>query len=152
MDLRIAPIVDHIAAAELLRVGVAASGETDVEREVTSTLALTGSGRGLTLAATDAAQGHRTLGVLFVALEEDRTVAFVRWLVVAPDQRRSGIGSALMDALERTPGIARVRGVVDRSDPVARRFWHSRGWRARPRPRRVLMDLDVTQGSRDPAA
>jgi GNAT superfamily N-acetyltransferase len=153
MQLTIRNAPDHPGVEFLLRAGVSTAGEADVEEEVAATLAMGSGPRGLTLVASEPDDQDQLLGVLVAGLEEGRSVAFVRWLVVAPEHRRTGVGTALMDALEATPVIVRVRGMVDRTDPVARRFWRSRGWQLRhPRPRRVLMGVDLAPGREDAAA
>lgn len=153
MELVIRTFTDQSGVEELLRSAIGTSSLSDADGEVAATLALSRTVRSLALVASESDEQDRAIGAVFASLEEDGSVAFVRWLVVAPDRRRAGIGTALMDALERSPGVARVHGMVDRTDPVARRFWHSRGWRRRhERPRRVLMGADVRLDHRDAAA
>jgi GNAT superfamily N-acetyltransferase len=153
MQLTIRNAPNHPGVESLLRAGVSPSGEANVEEEVAATLAM-GRGPGsLTLVASEPGDRYQLLELLVAGLEQGGSVAFVRWLVVTPEHRRKGVATALMDALETTPGIVRVRGMVDRTSPVARRFWRSRGWQPRhPRPRRVLMGVDLAPDREDAAA
>lgn len=129
------------AAAPLLRRILHEIGWPDVDDEVADTLAAARTVRGLTFVAYG---GDEIVGALYASLEQGGRVASVRWLVVDRAHRRRGVGHGLVDALEATPGVERVIGMVDRTDPVARRFWRSRGWTpVHPRPRRELMGVDV---------
>jgi GNAT superfamily N-acetyltransferase len=113
----------------------------DPDREVASTIVFAGTARGLTLVASSSGE---VVGALFAQLQQGGRVAWVQWLVVDAAHRRRGIGARLMDALEATEGIERIHGSVDRTDPVARRFWASRGWtRTHERPRRVRMGVEL---------
>jgi GNAT superfamily N-acetyltransferase len=134
-------------AVELLRSGVREVGCEDADDEVARTLEVAATSRGLSFVAID---GAEVVGVLFGSLERGGAAAFVRWLVVDPAARRSGVGTALVAALAATPGIERLRGMVDQKDSVASRFWRDLGWTvARPRPgrRRQMMSGDLPGAS-----
>jgi GNAT superfamily N-acetyltransferase len=119
------------------------------EAEVADTLEIARTIRGLTFVAY---AGDDIVGALFASLEQGGRTAFVRWIVVDAAHRRNGVGRGLVDALEQTRGIERTHGLVDRTDPVARRFWRSRGWtRVRDRPRRELMGADLPRPPQRPA-
>lgn len=133
-------------AAPLLARILEEIGWPDVDDEVADTLTAVRTIRGLTFVAYGDAD---IVGALFAILEQGGRVASVRWLVVDREHRRRGVGHSLVDALERTPGVERIIGMVDRTDPVARRFWRSRGWTpVHPRLRREMMGVDVPSASR----
>jgi GNAT superfamily N-acetyltransferase len=118
-------------------------GESD--DELAMSLDLAASDSGLTFIASD---GGRPVGVLIAAPEPRNLSAFVRWIVVAPDARRRGVATALMDALAATPELEGLTGMVDQEDPTALGFWRDRGWTVRrPRPgrRRLLMSVDLPE-------
>ena len=91
-------------------------------------------------------EGGRLVGVLIAEPCHEPTELFIRWLVVHPALQRQGVGSALVDLLEHTPGITRLTGMVDHTDLVALAFWQSRGWTTwHPHPgrRRQLMHREL---------
>lgn len=142
--LRTMHVTDLPAAAALLAATLRELGREGIAEEVTSTLEVAAGVRGVPLVAV---HGVVLVGALFAELERGGSTAFVRWLVVAPTHRRRGIASALVDALEATAGVTRIHGLVDRTDPAARRFWRSRGWTpTHARPRRELLGVDVLRG------
>ena len=111
------------AAAGILRDGLRELGET--EDEVSTSLDRAASERNLTFIASD---GGRPVGVLIALPKPAIRSAFVLWIVVAPDARRRGVGTALVDALESTPGLEGLKGMVDQEDHTALGFWQDRGW------------------------
>ena len=131
-------------AARVLRDALHELGELD--DELSASLDLAASETSLTFIASD--DGLRAVGVLIAAPEPRIRSAFVRWLVVAPDARRGGVATALLDALAATPGLEGLTGMVDQEDPTALGFWRDRGWTVRrPRPgrRRLLMSVDLPE-------
>ena len=130
-----------VAVADVLRGVIRDLGESD--DEVAMSLDLAASESGLTFIASD---GRRPVGVLIAAPEPRTQSAFVRWIAVAPDARRSGVGTALVEALAVTPGLTALTGMVDQEDPTALGFWKDLGWSVRrPRPgrQRQLMGPDL---------
>jgi GNAT superfamily N-acetyltransferase len=128
-------------AVAILRAEIGVRDEP--EEELGMTLELAESTSGLAFVAR-AAIGP--VGVLVAEAEPSTRSAFVRWLVVDPAARRSGVGTALVAALAATPGIEWLRGMVDQEDLVASRFWRDVGWTVpRPRPgrRRQMMSSDL---------
>ena len=116
-------------------------GESD--DELAMSLNLAASDSGLTFIAS---HEGRPVAVLIATPEPQTRSAFVRWIAVEPDSRRRGVGTALVEALARTPGLDALNGMVDQEDPTALGFWKDLGWRVRtPRPgrRRQLMNLDL---------
>ena len=111
------------AAADILREGLREIGET--EDEVFTSLDRAASERNLTFIASD---DGRPVGVLIALPKPSIRTAFVLWIVVAPDARRRGAGRALVDALEATPGLEVLEGMVDQEDRTALGFWRDRGW------------------------
>ena len=131
------------AVARVLREALHELDEAD--DELAMSLDLAASDSGLSFIASD---GGRPVGVLIAAPEPRNRSAFVRWLVVAPDARRRGVATALMDGLGATPGLEGLTGMVDQEDPAALGFWQDRGWTVRtPRPgrRRLLMSVDLPE-------
>ena len=129
-----------VSATDLLQRELIERGDLG---ELAATQTLAQSESGLTLICME---DHRALGIVVGELEHPLESVFVRWLVVDPSARCGGVGTALIDALERTPGISRLSGMVDHTDPVALAFWRSRGWTTRwPRPglRRQLMHREL---------
>ena len=108
-------------------------------------LDLAASDTSLTFIASDDAL---PVGVLLALPEPRIRSAFVRWIVVAPDARRRGVATALLDALAATPELEGLTGMVDQEDPAALGFWQDRGWTVR-RPRhgrrRLLMSVDLPE-------
>ena len=132
------------AVARVLREALHELGEAD--DELAMSLDLAASETSLTFIASD--DGLRAVGVLISVPEPRIRSAFVRWLVVAPDARRRGVATALMDGLGATPGLEGLTGMVDQEDPAALGFWQDRGWTVRtPRPgrRRLLMSVDLPE-------
>lgn len=125
-----------LGAVDILREGLWELLET--EDEVFMSLDRATSDRNLTFIASD---GEQPIGVL-IALPKPRIhSAFVLWIIVAPHARRRGVGTALVDALEATPGLAGLDGMVDQEDSAARGFWRHRGWKVsetRPGPRQHM--------------
>ena len=128
------------AAADILSEGLRELGET--EDEVLMSLDRAASERNLTFIASD---DGRPVGVLIALPKPSIRTAFVLWIVVAPDARRRGAGRALVDALEATPGLEVLEGMVDQEDRTALGFWRDRGWTVRgSRPgRRQQMEFRV---------
>ena len=98
---------------------------------------------------TDDAAGLMTLldrdpEALIVAVDGDRLVGSViagwdGWrgsiyrIVVAPDQRRAGLGRRLLQAAEdrlRRVGARRSQAIVVETDDLAVAFWRASGWAA----------------------
>jgi GNAT superfamily N-acetyltransferase len=132
-----------IAAVSVLREALRELGET--EDEVFMSLDRAAIDSNLTFIASD---DDRPLGVLLALPEPWIRSAFVLWIVVAPDARRKGVATALMDALATTQGIEQLTGMVDQEDSAAIGFWLGRGWTVRrPRPgrRRLLMGTDLPE-------
>ena len=120
------------------------------EHELEASLGIATSDRGLTFLASDGAQ---SVGVLIAAPDRATGAAFVRWLVVDPDHRRRGVGTALVDALTATPGITSLSGMVDQRDLAASSFWRGRGWTvASPRPGRRCQRMGTALTADLPAA
>ena len=114
--------------------------------ELAMSLDLAASDSGLTFIAFEAG---RPVGVLIAAPEPRTRSAFIRWIAVAPEARRSGVGTALVEALAETPGLDALTGMVDQEDPTALGFWKDLGWSVRrPRPgrRRQQMGADLAAG------
>ena len=131
------------AVARVLREALHELGEAD--DEFAMSLDLAASETSLTFIASD---DGLPVGVLLALPEPRNQSAFVRWVVVAPDARRRGVATTLMDALESTPGFEGLTGMVDQEDPAALGFWQDRGWTVRrPRPgrRRLLMSVDLPE-------
>lgn len=129
------------AVEGVLREALRDLGEND--DELAMSLDLAASDSGLTFVASE---GGRPVGVLIAAPEPWSRSAFVRWVAVDRDARRSGVGTALVEALAGTPGLNALTGMVDQEDSIALGFWQSRGWSVRrPRPgrRRQLMGVDL---------
>lgn len=123
-------------------------GRDAPEEELGMTLELAASSPALVFVARATTA---PVGLLVAEAEPSTRSAFVRWLVVDPSARRNGVGTALIAALAATPGIERLRGMVDQEDPVASRFWRDLGWTVpHPRPgrRRQLMSGDLTGAPR----
>lgn len=143
---------DRDAIAEFLRGILTELGLKDLHEELEVVKAITtGSRPGVCLITEESGQ---ILGVLIADPCHEPTELFIRWLVVHPALQRQGIGSTLVDALERTPGISRLSGMVDHTDRVALAFWRSRGWTTRrPRPgrRRQLMHRELGSAVSDAA-
>ena len=120
------------------------------EHELEASLGIATSDRGLTFLASDDA---RPVGVLIAAPDRATGAAFIRWLVVDPNHRRRGVGTALVDALAETPEITSLSGMVDQDDPVASSFWLGRGWTvASPRPGRSCQRMGAALIADRPAA
>jgi GNAT superfamily N-acetyltransferase len=120
------------------------------EHELEASLGIATSDRGLTFLASDDA---RPVGVLIAAPDRATGAAFIRWLVVDPNHRRRGVGTALADALAETPEITSLSGMVDQDDPVAASFWYDRGWTvASPRPGRSCQRMGAALTGDRPAA
>ena len=136
------------AAADVVREGLRELGET--EDEVLMSLDRAASERNLTFIASD---GERAVGVLIALPKPTVRSAFVLWIFVAPDARRGGVGTALVDALEVTPGLEALEGMVDQEDRTALGFWRDRGWTVRgTRPgRRQQMESRLTASAADAA-
>lgn len=136
------------AAADILREGLRELGET--EDEVSTSLDRAASERNLTFIATD---DGRPVGVLIALPKPAIRAAFVLWIVVAPDARRRGVGTALVEALEATPGLAVLEGMVDQEDHTALGFWRHRGWTVSgSRPgRRQQMESRLTASAAEAA-
>ncbi len=135
--------------SEVLREALQERGELVPELSMTLDLAASESGL-----AYVGLEGTRPVGVLVAAAEPHTSSAFVRWLVVDPARRGRGVGTALVDALVATPGIDRLRGMVDHEDPVALAFWTSLGWstlRLRPGRRHHLMGTSPRREHQDAA-
>ena len=129
------------AAANVLREGLRELGET--EDEVFTSLDRAASERNLTFVASD---DERAIGVLIALPKPAVRSAFVLWVVVAPEARRRGVGTALVDALEATPGLEGLEGMVNQEDRTALGFWRDRGWTVRgSRPgRRQQMEFRLS--------
>ncbi len=113
------------------------------QHELEVSLGIASASRGVAFVASDETG---PVGVLIAARDREIDAAFVRWLVVDPAARRRGVGSALVDALAATPGITRLSGMVDQTNPVSLAFWRSQGWTTRrPRSgrRRELMRVEL---------
>lgn len=136
------------AAADVLGEGLRELGET--EDEVLMSLDRAASERNLTFVATD---DGRPVGVLIALPKPAVRSAFILWVVVAPEARRRGVGTALVDALEATPGLEGLEGMVDQEDETALGFWRDRGWTVRgSRPgRRQQMEVRLAAGSAEAA-
>jgi GNAT superfamily N-acetyltransferase len=136
------------AAADIVREVLRELGET--EDEVLMSLDRAASARNLTLIASD---GGRPVGVLIALPKPTIRSAFVLWIVVAPDARRRGVGTALVDALEATPELEGLEGLVDQEDHTALGFWRHRGWTmSGSRPgRRQQMESRLAAGAADAA-
>ena len=136
------------AAADILREGLRELGET--EDEVSTSLDRAASERNLTFIASD---DGRPVGVLIALPKPAIRSAFVLWVVVAPDARRRGVGRALVDALEATPDLEELDGMVDQEDRTALGFWWDRGWTASgSRPgRRQQMEFRLAAGTAEVA-
>jgi GNAT superfamily N-acetyltransferase len=135
-------------ALDILRDGLRELGET--EDDLFMTLDHAASERNLTFVASE---GGRPVGVLLALPKPRSRSAFVLWLIVTPDARRRGVGTALVDALEATPGIERLDGMVDQEDPTALGFWRGRGWTvSEPRPGRRRQTMAVELAAAAPAA
>ena len=120
------------------------------EHELETSLGIATSDRGLTFLASDDA---RPVGVLIAAPDRATGAAFVRWLVVDPNHRRRGVGTALVDALAETPEITSLSGMVDQRDLAASSFWRDRGWTvASPRPGRSYQRMGAALIADRPAA
>jgi len=120
------------------------------EHELEASLGIATSDRGLTFLASDDA---RPVGVLIAAPDRATGAAFIRWLVVDPNHRWCGVGTALVDALAETPEITSLSGMVDQDDQVAARFWLGRGWAvANPRPGRSCQRMGAALTADRPAA
>lgn len=113
---------------------IAAGRIAEVDREAASTMTLACKASGY---VTTVAEEHGELvGLLVGRLERDRSTAFVRWVVVLPENRRRGIGRLLADSFDDLVGEGLVQGVVDLDDPVAVAFWTRRDWKPLLEPRR----------------
>ena len=136
------------AAADVLRESLRELGET--EDEVFMSLDRAASERNLTFVASD---GGRPVGVLIALPKPAVRSAFVLWIFVAPDARRRGVGTALVDALEATPDLEALEGMVDQEDHRALGFWRDRGWTVRgTRPgRRQQMESRLAASAADAA-
>ena len=136
------------ASADILRDGLRELGES--EDEVLMSLDRAASERNLTFIASD---GGRPVGVLIALPKPAVRSAFVLWIVVAPDARRRGVGTALVDTLEATPELEGLEGLVDQEDRTALGFWQDRGWTVRgTRPgRRQQMESRLTTGAAEAA-
>jgi GNAT superfamily N-acetyltransferase len=111
------------AVADVLRKGLNELGET--ADEIFVSLDRAASERNLTFIASD---DRRPIGVLIALPKPSLRSAFVLWIVVAPDARRRGVGTALVEALEVTADLEVLEGMVDQEDPAALGFWRDRGW------------------------
>ena len=136
------------AAADVLREGLRELGET--EDEVSTSLDRAASERNRTFVATD---DGRPVGVLIALPKPAVRSAFILWVVVAPEARRRGVGTALVEALEATPGLEGLEGMVDQEDETALGFWRDRGWTVRgTRPgRRQQMKFRLAAGTAEAA-
>jgi GNAT superfamily N-acetyltransferase len=113
------------------------------QHELEVSLGIAAADHGLAFVASD---GAGPVGVLIAARDRGIDQAFVRWLIVDEAHRRHGVGTALVGALAATPGITRLSGMVDQTDPTALAFWQGRGWTVpNPRPgrRRQFMHLEL---------
>jgi GNAT superfamily N-acetyltransferase len=110
-------------ASDILRDGLRELGET--EDDLFMALDHAASERNLTFIASD---DRRPIGVLIALPKPSLRSAFVLWIVVAPDARRRGVGTALVEALEVTADLEVLEGMVDQEDPAALGFWRDRGW------------------------
>lgn len=129
------------AVRDLLRNVLCELGEA--EDELAMSLDQSASDTGLTFTASDSG---RPVGVLIATPEPWNRAAFVRWIAVAPEARRMGVGTALVEALVATPWLESITGMVDQTDPAALAFWQGQGWSVRkPRPgrRRELMGVEL---------
>ena len=136
---------------ELPEAGAAAFHESlrglgETEDEVSTSLDRAASERNLIFIASD---DGRPVGVLIALPKPTTRSAFVLWVVVAPEARRRGVGTALVDALEATPGLEALEVMVDQEDLTALGFWHDRGWAASSgRPgRRQQMEFRLAAGT-----
>jgi ribosomal protein S18 acetylase RimI-like enzyme len=119
-------------AEKVLREVLRELGET--EDELSMSLDLVATGRALSFIAFDR---QRPVGVLIAEPEPRTRSAFIRWVAVAQDARRRGVGTMLVDALISTSGLDALNGMVDQKNHAAVGFWRERGWTIRtPRPGR----------------
>ncbi len=129
-----AALLDHVAALPAALVPVRPADESwPLERrDVLAALA----GDGFVLVARDAG---RTVGYALVEVEGPDPVwytgdthAHLAALVVAPERRGTGVGSALLDAVDEElarRGVEDVEIGVDTGNEVAARLYESRGYR-----------------------
>ena len=103
--------------------------------------------RGLELLITESEKGNRVKvvvardeqghaigmvsGQLVISTAEGAASVWVEDLVVHPEYRRNGIGSAMLDHLlswGKAQGATRAQLVNDKDNPHAEVFYNSRGW------------------------
>lgn len=135
------------AAGDVLREVLHEVGEP--AHELAATLDVAASATSLTFLAI---AKRRPVGVLIATPQTRLGATFIRWLAVAPNARRSGVGTALVEAIARTPRVWSLTGMVDQEDPAAFGFWRDRGWQVRkPRPgrRRQLMHAKMVDPIRN---
>lgn len=90
------------------------------------------AGRVVLVAGRDGAVVGMVTGQLVVSTAEGGPAALVEDMVVAPEQRRQGIGAALLRALEAWAlerGARRLQLLADRHNAPALRFYERAGWR-----------------------
>lgn len=118
-------LVDHAAAAVIWEAadGMTVPSRDEVERKLERD-------PGLFLVADEEGE---VVGVVMGAYDGRR--GWIYRLAVAPDRRRSGVGSALIAELEerfRAMGVHRIRLLAYGSNAAGRTFWERLGYRAAP--------------------